>query len=154
VPDDSIDQLIRDAESAIASAAAAAGASQAAQQPAQPTTPPADANAAQRDPDGQGETLEALEARLRAAHDERVRNASFEAQRPANEAMLKNILGSAYRALADANADSASDAEYPQPGRRDGTPLTPLDMHLANELARLLPHMDLDGSRQPRSSRR
>jgi hypothetical protein len=135
---DSIDQIIREAEAAIARDEAAAVA------PA--TTPPADAPAAQRAP-GAPESLTELEARLRAQHDQRV---SGDRERDQNEELLRRVLGSAYRPLPTETATPAA-----APTRRDGSPLTELDVRLANELERLLPRvLDWSGARVPPGYRR
>lgn len=134
-------------------AAEAAAAGQPAQQPAQqqqpvqpPVQPPAQPPADNPDA-GHGETLEALETRLRAAHDDRVRAANFEAQRPANEEILRRALGSAYRPLPSPDSP-------PPTTRRDGTPLTALDVQIAAQMRREFPFIDFDGSRRPGADRR
>jgi hypothetical protein len=103
--------------------------------------------AAQQPPaTGQGETLEALEARLKAQHDQRLRDAKFETERPANEELLRRALGSNYRPV-----PKADNTEPPPPmTRRDGSPLTPADLKLAAEMQRLHPNIiDWTGARTP-----
>jgi hypothetical protein len=115
----------------------------------QPAQPPQDAP---HTPDTgqpvakQPEDLVALEARLRAQHDQRVRG---DRERDDNEEILRRVLGNAYRPLPKADS---TNTDAPRT-RRDGSPLTELDKRLAIGMTRLFPYLDL-GARVPPAYRR
>ncbi len=137
---------------AIDAATEAAAAQTGTQQPPAPTLP-ADAQAAQPAPGGQGESLEALEARLRSDWADRRRNAGFEADRERNEAILREAL--AQRGVREFKPDGASSADLPRNLRLDGSEWSAADVRLANDLQRFLPTVDLlGGGRFPPGYRR
>lgn len=96
--------------------------------------------------------LAALEAKFKAAYAERQRDARFEAQRPANEALLAEALRR--RGICPDRPDANTDDGDSNALRLDGTPWSEADHYIANEMRRLLPHLDLGGNRLPRGSRR
>lgn len=97
---------------------------------------------------GQGESLEALEARLRAAHEDRQRNASDAAR---NEELANQALRArGFSALPKLESMPTE----PTRTRLDGSPWTPADRKLAEELQRYLPGIDLMGARTPPGYRR
>ena len=100
---------------------------------------------------GQGETLEALETRLRAAHDERQRNAGIEADRPANERLVQDVLRQ--RSIREIEPDTTPNADGPLPIRLDGSAWTPADHRLCEEMQKYV-HVDILGARIPPGYRR
>jgi hypothetical protein len=132
--------------------AAAAEDAQTAQQSPPGPTPPADAQAVQPAP-GVRETDAQLEARLKAAYADRQRNAGFEADRPANEELMNRALAARGISPPD-KSDSTPNVAPVARVRLDGQPFNALDNHLTIEMARLFPHLDIDGSRRPVNERR
>jgi hypothetical protein len=141
---DQLAQLLRDA-------AEIDRAAQPVQQSTPPTTPPDAAPAAGGASDGQEMDVELveLERRLRAAHDERQRNANTAAT---NERLLAEALAS--RGIREHKPDTASNADTAPPLRLDGTTWSAADVRTARELEKYLPGIDLLGSRVPPGFRR
>jgi hypothetical protein len=111
--------------------------------------------------------LQALEDRLRAAHAAQVHAANLESLRPQNEEIWRRVMRSEpprpeptpdtapenYHIVSDRSPLIADQHAAPARTRRDGSALTEFDVRLASEMQRLLPHVDLFGTRT-RGSRR